>query len=128
MKTTARFTGEWTVEVTVEPGSVPDRPVSYSRNGSVYRPARMVAEFTTRAVHEDPHALQMENGSGFMRAARDGLHLSALVIRGPRVKKDGTPGQQDYEEKFWASAPHIQGLPDWAAEAVKTALGSLGGQ
>jgi hypothetical protein len=125
MKTRARFTGKWTVELTIEPGSVPDRPVPYSRTNARYSPVRLVMEFIVVAVHEDPHALQMENGSGIMRATRDSMRLSSLVISGYRLKKDGTPGQQVTEERFWNDTA---GAPGWAAEAVKTALGSLGGQ
>lgn len=124
MKTRARFTGKWAVEVTAEPGSIPDRPAPYSRIHAMYRPARIVAEFITTAVHEDPAALRMENGSGFMRTARKDIRLTSLTVYGYQLKKDGSPGQRMVDEKFWNS---MTGAPDWAAGTVRDILDAIRG-
>jgi hypothetical protein len=122
--TQARFTGTWTIDQRIEPGSVPDRPVPFSRAGKLYRPGRLELVLRAGAAHADPCALRMENGSGPMRAARDGLQLHSATLYGGRLKADGQPGAQGVTEHLYARTAV---MPDWVQAAVHDALTALGG-
>jgi len=94
----------------------------YSSTQAVYRPSRLRLTFTTSARHEDPFALRLENGSGFIMAAREAVRVDGIVLYGPRLKKDGTPGEHIVTEKFY----NAKLAPDWAQEAAMTMLTDLG--
>jgi hypothetical protein len=121
--TVARFTGAWTVNLLIEAGSVPDRPTPFGRAGKLYRPDRLELVLQVIAAHGDPYALQMENGSGFMRTARDSLRLHSATLYGYRLKADGQPGQQGVTEHLYA---RTDGMPGWVQAAVRDALTALG--
>lgn len=124
----ARFQGRWDVRIEIEPGSVPDRPAPYSSVGAVYRPYLLALEFYTGAKQADTCALRMENGSGFMKQAAQAVTVSSVTIHGNRLKKDGTPGQQVVDEKFYASSIRNGSVPEWALAAAWDHLEALGGK
>jgi hypothetical protein len=121
--TQTTFSASWATEMMIEPGSVPDRAVPRNSTGAIYRPQRLRLTFTAEARHQAAHALQLENGSGFMRAARDVIKPRGVVIFGGRIKKDGTPGGQLVTENFYGNASLA---PDWAQDAVAKTLADLG--
>lgn len=120
----ARFTGNWSVEVQIEPGSVPDQPMAYSCIGAFYRPCRLRLSFTTAAKEGNTAALRLENGSGFMKQAAESVSVSSVSVYGPRVKKDGAAGEFVVEEGFYG----LGQAPEWVQEAVREHLQALGGQ
>jgi hypothetical protein len=123
----ARFQGRWDVRIEIEPGSVPDRPAPYSSvAGAAYRPYLLALEFCTGAKQEDTCALRMENGSGFMKQAALSVTVSSITIYGNRLKKDGTPGQQVVDEKFYASSIRNGSVPEWVLAAAWDHLEALG--
>lgn len=125
MAARTRFTGTWHIEQEIEPGSVPDRPVQYSSvtPAPLYQPERLLLVFGTSAGHADPYALRLENGSGFMRAARDGIKVRSVTICGSRLKKNGTPGRVATDERL---SGNLDKAPDWVRAAVRGALTALG--
>ena len=70
----------------------------------------------------------MENGSGFMKQAAQAVTVSSVTIYGHRLKKDGTPGQQQVDEKFYPSSIRDGRVPEWVLAAVRDHLEALGGK
>lgn len=115
--TEARFSATWTVEVLIEPGSIPDRPMPYSRAGSLYRVQRVTLEFITSASDSNPAALKLTSltvSTGPLLTARDSVRLYRTDIYGPRLKKDGTPGQHVVTERFYGQ----ERAPEWLRELI----------
>ena len=115
--TAARFTATWAVEILIDPGSVPDRPVPYSRTGAVYRPGRITLKFTTAVRHPDPSALKLTSltaGHGPLSTARDSIRLDSAHAYGPRLKANGEPGQHAVNERFYGQDEP----PEWLRELV----------
>ncbi len=125
----SRFTGQWIVELQVEPGSVPDRVMPYSRAAVAYRPLRLRLEFRASArVPAGAAALRLENGSGFMKQAAESVWVSSAAIFGPRLKKDGSPGQFVTHETFYNASPRDNSAPEWVRDLIREQIQALGGR
>ena len=96
-------------------------------SGRTYRPYLLALEFNTGAKQADTYALQMENGSGFMKQAAQAVTVSLVTIYGHRLKKDGTPGQQQVNENFFAGSIRDGRVPEWVLAAAREHLAALGG-
>ena len=126
VSSSTRFTGTWEVEIQVETGSVPDRIMPWTSRSASYRPNRLRLVFRTGTERAGTAALRMENGSGFMKQVAESVTVSSAVIFGPRLKKDGTPGQQQADETFYPSSIRDGRVPEWVLAAVREHLTALG--
>jgi hypothetical protein len=118
------FTATWTVELAIEPGSVPDRAAPRAAAGVIYRPGALRMTFTVLTRHPDAGALRLESGSSYLAAARTAVRLQGISVYGWRLKKDGTPGGQAAVEDFTYGS--IRLAPGWAQAAVAETLAALG--
>jgi hypothetical protein len=109
----ASVTAGWRREITLSPGSVPDRPVPYSSDGGVYRPVLLQLEFTARAAGSEVTGLCPEPGD---------IRQAGLVIGGIRLRRDGSLGSRAVSENFYGSR---DGVPDWALALADATLAAL---
>jgi hypothetical protein len=119
----ARFAATWSVAIALKPGSVPDRLMPYSSAGASYRPESVRLVFRTSAWHGEPYALKLENGSGFMRTARESVKLDIAEICGPRLRKNGEPGQHIVTETIYDTSRSP--APGWLPGITAVILADL---
>jgi hypothetical protein len=105
---------EWNVHVQIEPGSVPD---CRNRYGEGIRPDGLhilVRRYPAVSLPSFPGAVLGE-------AEPD---QAEVTIRGPRLKKDGTPGKMAGREWFYRRELKdlLSELPEWAAGIVRSVL------
>jgi hypothetical protein len=128
--TEAKITGlsaavhaSWSMDIAIEPGSVPDRDQPYSSIGARYRPDRL--RLTYEAAAESAIGLGMlapHRAAGQLRRV---VRHRGTVITGRRLRRDGTPGAQAVTENFYGSS---RNLPGWALELAVTGLAALTAQ
>lgn len=108
--TAAGWTGELSFASVHSVGEAESRAVPDSRTGGVYRPTQlrfaMIAYKSTR---------------GQLPRYRD-LKVTAVVLHGMRLKKDGTPGLQRTVEYLTRET-----APDWARAVIDAELAELTG-
>lgn len=121
--TSARATVSWSLEIQIERGSVPDRPMPYSRTEAVYRPSRLRLTFSTTAESLTLAQLNLRHVR-MTGLARRGVALSGIALYGPRLRKDGQPGEHIVTENFYR---HRDGVPGWTLELADAALADLTG-
>jgi hypothetical protein len=119
--TDARVRVEWTANITIEPGSVPDRPMKYARTGQFYRPDRLTLQFLAIAVTAAGLPVL---APGNLAEILGETTLSGAFLSGHRIRKDGNPGKDRHEEHFYT---HNDGLPAWTQELLDTALAGFAG-
>jgi hypothetical protein len=118
--TRASATMSWTLNMTIEPGSVPDRPMKHSRDEKTYRPDTLNVAFAVCRYDPDLHALVPE----LLGPARSDIRMGALSIQGQRVLSDGRSGAQRHSENFYGGTRDV---PDWALALIASALSTLNG-
>lgn len=119
---TAALGLEWSIDADIEPGSVPDRPQQYSRDGRTYRPDHIHMVF--RAGVKGSGAGQITLGSPLVTTAASEISLSALTVSGCRVLDGNRIGVQRHDERFYSDAAKA---PDWARFIFVATLNTLHG-
>jgi hypothetical protein len=108
----ARVLASWSRDIEIVPGSVPDRPVPYAKDGAAYRPDKLYLAFEARAAGPEVTDLCPEPGD---------IKLVSLTISGLRLRQDGTPGRA-VGENFHGSRA---GAPGWALKLADDTLAAL---
>lgn len=94
--------------VTVMLENADPRPCAYARRDTQYRPEKLHFSFETRS-----------EGSAVPLPAD--LKLSGLSLSGPKLKKDGTPGEQRQSEVFFDKSS----VPEWMTAIIENARASI---
>ena len=92
-----------------------DRLVPYTRSGAMYRPSH----FNFR--------LEAESKASEALPRYEDLQVTAISISGPKLKKDGTPGNVTAREKIY-TLEYEKMLPGWAMPLISYALKQLQGE
>jgi hypothetical protein len=110
------------LDVHVEPGSVPDRPVPYDVHAT-FRPDRLRLSFQVSAEHDQ---LGMLSAAAVRPdfAARGEAAASGVVLYGLRLHDDGHPGDRKVTEHFRVPAERA---PGWVQEIIASTLAGLTG-
>jgi hypothetical protein len=120
VSTRASTAVSWTLDVRIKPGSAPDRPMPYSSVKATYRPARLRLVFR---VSESCTGLRtLRPGSELMADAMQDVKLDGIVLYGPRLRKDGAPGERIVTENLYG---RLDQAPDWAQAITAAALHDL---
>lgn len=99
-------------------GTVPDRPVKYSRAGKMYRPTSVSVSLSASYVGITPDELTVV---ALQRYAGLVVSFGEATIHGYNVLKSGGIGQIDHHEKIWRKDE----LPDWVQTIVDEELLSV---
>lgn len=121
--TQARASVSWFLDVQVERGSVPDRPVPYNRAGNAYRPDLLRLTFGTSADSTTLAQLNLRHVR-MTGNARRAARVTGIVIYGPRLRANGQPGAHVVTENFYGNTREA---PEWAQEIAAAALAQLTG-
>ncbi len=120
----ARLTVNWAADIAIEPGSTGDRTVPGTGKAKTrYRPDTVHLEYQVTAISSGsmaPCSLSAPTAGPLAAAMR----LTALTIRGPKVKPDGTLTETRHNEEFWGRP---ENAPPWAqviAAAAAVAFGA----
>jgi hypothetical protein len=119
--TRADVTVSWSLEVCVEPGSIPDRVMPYSKAGLSYRPVRLRLTFGVTAASLTLAQLNLRHDRMADMARRE-ITLTGVALSGPRLLVSGQPGVHIHTEKFYGSLGNV---PDWAMSLASAALADL---
>lgn len=92
-----------------------DRAVPYNHTGAMYRPSHF--NFT----------LEAESKVNGELPRYEDLQVTAISISGPKLKKDGTPGNVTAREKIY-TFEYEKTLPGWAMPLISYALKQLQGE
>lgn len=128
-RTAARVRVNWSWDLSVTPGSVPDRyrehaPSIRARRGlasDLYQPDRVHMVFGLDMAGDELDMLTP--GSLIQGPARRSITLDALTLSGHRIRQDGSQGAR-VSEPFGT----VYGdAPDWVQPLVRDALFTLSG-
>ena len=119
--TRADVTVRWSLDIRVEPGSVPDRIMPHSGTGGSYRPVRVRLEFGTQAASLTLAQLNFRHARMTGLAQRD-AHLMSVALYGQRLLANGQPGGRIHTEKLHGRSGRI---PEWVRSLAAAALTDL---
>jgi hypothetical protein len=110
----------WVLDLDIEPGSVPDRPV-HARAGVSYRPTGLHLEFM--ATVRRPELRSLHPGSEpLITDISRGTRLSACTLHGPRIRDGHISDDEPANEPFFSRA----GLaPGWVHALIAQAQADL---